>query len=102
MSSLVFDPAALDFLLQNPDGPVGQDLRFRAENITRISEQQAGEIVHRGFQGQRIVGYEIRNGDEGLEAVIGVDGGRIGDYLIAKDVREGRPFTQATQAGIHR
>lgn len=101
MSSLVFDPAALDFLLENPEGPVGQDLRRRAENITRLAQQQAGEIIHRGVFGASIVGYEIRSGENGLEALIGCDAGRIGEYLALKDVREGRPFTAATQAGLH-
>ena len=99
--SVIFDESALNFLLQDPAGPIGIDLRRRSENIVRQAEVNAREIIHQGFDPAQIIGYEIVNGDMGLESRIGVDGGRIGDYLVEKDAREGKPFTNAVQQELH-
>lgn len=73
--SVTLNEVALRFFLDSEQGPVGTDLRERAENVTRLAEQNAsGDIIgidtgdlHSGIR------YELRQGEEGLEAVIGTD-----------------------------
>lgn len=98
--SLVFNEQALKHLLQDPDGPVGRDLRRRAENITELVRDNATRVLQR--MPREIVQYEIRNGDDGLEAVIGVSGsGRWSSYLAAKEQREKVIFAPALAQGLH-
>ena len=97
--SLVFNEAALNFLLENPAGPVGLDLRRRAENITSLVRDNATKIIEEMDPG--LIQYEIRSGEDGLEAVIGVEGvGRMSTYLAAKERREAVIFAPALAAGL--
>ena len=97
--SLVFNEAALDFLLENPAGPVGLDLRRRAENITRLVRANATKILEEMDPG--LVDYVIVSGDDGLQAIIGVEGtGRYSSYLAAKEKREAVVFAPALAAGL--
>jgi hypothetical protein len=106
--SVIFDQAALNFLLQDPAGPTGLMLERVSENIIRGARQRADFI----FQNKPIdpsdyIGYDIRNGDNGLEAVFGAEGGpgSIGYYLAEKDANpsEGqmRIFTESVQEELH-
>ena len=98
--SLVFNEAALNFLLESPDGPVGRDLERRVINITQLVRDNATKILEQ--MPPEIVGYEIVNGDDGLAAIIGVQGaGRWSSYLAAKEAREAVVFAPALQQGLH-
>jgi hypothetical protein len=98
MSVTLFEPS-LRFLLEDQDGPVGIDLRRRAEIITRLVEQNAQHIIIQMPDG--IVGYEISNGDLGLQAEIGLTGsGRWSNYLASKEIREGVVFRPALDQGL--
>ena len=97
--SLVFNEAALNFLLENPAGPVGLDLRRRAENITQLVRDNATKILEQ--MPPELVRYEISSGDDGLQAIIGVEGtGRWSSYLAAKERREAVIFAPALAAGL--
>jgi hypothetical protein len=98
MSVTLFEPA-LRFLLEDQDGPVGIDLRRRAEIITRLAEANVQHIITTAPDG--IVGYEISNGELGLQAEIGVVGeGRWSSYLASKELREGVVFRPALAQGL--
>lgn len=100
MGAVTLNQAALNFLLENPAGPVGQDLRRRAENVTVLLRDGATTILE--AMPPDLIQYQIRSGDAGLEAVVGVvGGGRWSDYLVAKEAREGKPFAPALQQGLH-
>lgn len=97
--SLIFNEAALNFLLENPAGPVGQDLRRRAEAITDLVRANATKILEQ--MPPELVQYEISSGDDGLQAVIGVEGvGRWSTYLAAKEEREAVIFAPALAQGM--
>jgi hypothetical protein len=99
VSGLVFNEAALDFLLENPAGPVGLDLRRRAEAITDLVRANATKILEQ--MPPDTVQYEIVSGEDGLEAIIGVEGtGRWSSYLAAKERREAVIFAPAIAAGL--
>jgi hypothetical protein len=98
MSVTLYEPA-LRFLLEDPDGPVGIDLQRRSEIITRLVEQNVQFIITTAPDG--IVGYQITNGDLGLQSEIGVVGsGRWSNYLASKEVREGVIFRPALDQGL--
>lgn len=98
---LTFNEAALNFLLENPAGPVGLDLRHRAENITDLVRANATKILEEMDPG--VIDFEIVNGDDGLAAIIGVRGaGRWSTYLAAKEQREAVVFAPALAQGLHR
>lgn len=97
--SLVFNEAALHFLLENPAGPVGQDLRRRAEVITDLVRANATKVLE--MLPPETIQYEITSGDDGLQAVIGVEGvGRWSTYLAAKEQREAVIFAPALAQGL--
>lgn len=84
-------------------GPVGRDLRRRAETITAIAEVNAsGDII--GIESGALhsgVRYEIREGPEGIEAVIGTDANRDGFSYPAYWDQNGRPWlTSALRDGL--
>jgi hypothetical protein len=99
--SVILDEAALDFVLESPDGPIGRDLERRSENIVREVRADARQIIHTGFDPTQIIGYEIVSGQDGLESRIGVSDGRIGEYLVEKDARELKPFTSGLERGFY-
>jgi hypothetical protein len=84
--SVILNQAALDFLLQNPAGPVGLNLRRRAEVITGNYEAVIGVIWENQDEGLRPqADYDIAVGDEGLRAIIGIPfHGRISEYMGRK------------------
>ena len=98
MSVTLFEPS-LRFLLEDQDGPVGMDLQRRSEVITRLVQQNAQHIIIQMPDG--VVGYEISNGDLGLQAEIGLKGGgRWSEYLAAKELREQVVFAPALDQGL--
>ena len=90
MGNLVFNEAALNFLLENPDGPVGRKLDRVANHIAGRYEAVIGVVWENRDPGlQPNVDYEVGNGDNGLQAIIGItDSRRIGEYMAEKMVRE--------------
>lgn len=99
--SLVFNEAALNYLLNDPEGPVGQDLQRRSENITALVKENATKILEQ--MNPDIVQFTISSGDDGLQSVIGVEGtGRWSSYLAAKEKREAVVFAPALAQGLHR
>jgi hypothetical protein len=88
--SLTFNEAALNNLLESPDGPLGQKLRFVSETI----EANYQAVVAKIWENQSAlarpgVGFHISSGDFGLQSEIGIDGfGRVADYMAAKFQRE--------------
>jgi len=101
MAGLVFNEAALRFLLEDPDGPVGRDLERRSINITELVKENATKILEK--MNPDLVQYVITSGDDGLQSVIGVEGtGRWSSYLAAKEEREAVIFAPALAEGLHR
>lgn len=97
--SVILNEAALHFLLEDPAGPVGLDLRRRAENITELVRANATKILEQ--MDPQVIQYEISSGDNGLQAVIGVEGvGRWSSYLAAKEEREAVIFAPALAQGL--
>jgi hypothetical protein len=97
--SLVFNEAALRFLLEDEAGPVGQDLRRRAEAITDLVRANATKILEQ--MSPDVVQFEISTGEDGLQAIIGVEGtGRWSSYLAAKEKREAVIFAPALAQGL--
>ena len=100
MGNLVFNEAALKFLLEDPDGPVGRELQRVSENITQLVKDNAHKILEQ--MNPDIVMFEISNTDDGLQSVIGVEGtGRWSSYLAAKEERERVIFAPALAVGLH-
>lgn len=96
---LTFNEAAMHFLLEDPAGPVGLDLRRRSESITELVRANATKILEQ--MNPDIIQYAITSGDNGLQAVIGVEGtGRWSSYLAAKEEREAVIFAPALAAGL--
>lgn len=84
-------------------GPVGRDLRRRAETVTALAEQNAsGDII--GIESGALhsgVRYEIREGADGIEAVIGTDANKDGFSYPAYWNENGRPWlTNALRDGF--
>ncbi len=90
MANLVFNEAALNFLLQDPAGPVGRRLNIVANHIAGRYEAVIDVVweMRDPFLKPQ-VDYDIVNADFGLEAVIGItDGGSISQEMADKMVDE--------------
>lgn len=88
--SLVFNEAALNFLLQDPDGPIGRKLERVSNHIAGRYEAVIGVVWENQdpFLQPR-VDYDIGNGANGLQSVIGiVDEGSLSEYMAHKMVDE--------------
>ena len=86
--SVLLNESALQFLLENPAGPVGIDLMQRSEVIVRNGESIAALIIEDAFIRPN-VDYEISNSDLGLQSVIGIPySGSVSEYLALKFDRE--------------
>lgn len=97
--SVTLNEAALRFMLEDPAGPVGADLRRRSENVTALVRQNAQRIIR--TLPADVVEYEIQSSEEGLRSVIGIKGsGRWSEYLAAKEAREAVIFAPALDAGL--
>lgn len=84
--SITLNEIAIQRLLESPEGPVGRDLRRRAEVVASAASRNAARIVP---QAGAYVGYDIRSDSQGLVATVGTDGsGRIALYLESKAIRE--------------
>ncbi len=88
--SLTFNEAALNNLLQSPDGPLGQKLRFVSETIEANYQGVVGKVwENQSALARPNVGFDITSGDFGLQSEIGIaDHGRVSDYMAAKFQRE--------------
>ncbi len=88
--SIVFNEAALANLLQSPDGPIGQKLRFVSETIEANYDAAVGKVwENQSALSRPNVGFHISSGDLGLQSEIGIaDAGRVTDYMAAKFDRE--------------
>jgi hypothetical protein len=93
------------FLLESELGPVGRDLRRRAENVTEEATQNAsGDVIgiltgdlHSGIR------YEIQDTGDGLQAVVKTDAEHNGFAYPAWHDRNGRPWlTNALRDGLGR
>ena len=104
MTVRLFEPA-LTLLLDSEAGPVGQDLRRRAENVTADAEVNAsGQIIgietgdlHSGIR------FVVESGGDGLQAVVRTDAEHGGFAYPAYWDRNGRPWlTNALRDGFDR
>lgn len=95
--------AALFQLLESENGDVGEDLRRRAENVTRIAEVKAsGTIIgidsgdlHSG------ISYTIAEDERGLYASVGSAAEHRGFHYPTWHDRNGRPWlSTALQDGF--
>lgn len=78
---------ALAALLHSREGPVGQLVERRAQEITAAALRNAAVIMHRQPSVVSAIDYRMVSG---TEAVVGIrNDGRISEYLAAKAVREG-------------
>lgn len=84
--SLIFNEAALLFLLESPEGPVGRRLDRVANHVAGRYEAVVGVVwENRDPSIQPKVDYDVRTAEDGLEAVIGItDGGSISRYMAEK------------------
>lgn len=84
----------LRLLLDSELGPVGRDLRRRAEAVvTQADINASGDII--GIESGALhsgVRYEIQSGPEGLEAVVGTDANKDGFSYPAWHDQNGRPW----------
>ena len=101
--SVILNGPALAFLLESENGPVGRDLRRRAEQVTALAEQNAsGPIIgiesgdlHSGIR------FEIKQDAEGLFATIGTDARHGGFAYPTFWDSSGRPWlTNALRDGF--
>jgi hypothetical protein len=104
--SVRLNEAALHFLLEDEAGPVGIDLRRRAQNIAVIYRQNVMNIVPAFGEHGGDVDFAIEDSDDGLRAVIGINPGdsessRMADYLAAKVEREPEKAANAVAEGNH-
>ena len=99
--TVTLNEVALKALLESENGPIGRDLRRRAENVTARAEQNAsGPIIgirtgnlHSGIR------YEIQDGPV---ATIGTDANKRGFFYPAFWDRSGRPWlTEALREGFN-
>ena len=98
--SLVFNEAALHFLLEDEAGPVGLELDRISKNVTELVRDNATRILEQ--MPRDVVDYVVSSGDDGLQSVIGVEGtGRWSSYLAAKEERERNIFAPALAEGLH-
>ena len=98
--ALVFNEAALHFLLEDEAGPVGLELDRVSQNITELVRDNATKII--AEMPRDTIDYLVSSGDNGLQSVIGVEGtGRWSSYLAAKEERERNIFAPALDAGLH-
>jgi len=90
MANLIFNEAALNNLLESPDGPLGQKLRFVSETVEANYEDVVAKIwENQSALARPNVTFHITSGDFGLQSEIGIaDSGRIADYMGAKFQRE--------------
>lgn len=101
--SVTLNGPALAFLLESENGPVGLDLRRRAEQVTALASQNAsGPII--GIQTgdlQSGIRYEIQNDSQGLFATIGTSARHFGfAYPAWWDKFGGKPWlTEALRDG---
>lgn len=88
--SLLFNEAALTNLLQSPDGPLGQRLRFVSQDIAANYDGVVSKVwENQSALAKPTVGYHLSFGDFGLQAEIGIsDNGRVAQYMGAKFGRE--------------
>ena len=85
---------ALAALLHSREGPVGQLVERRAQEVTAAAQRNAAVIMHRQPSVVSAIHYEMTSG---TEARVGIrDEGPISEYLAAKAVREGK------QGWLHR
>jgi hypothetical protein len=99
--NVTLNEAALRYLLEDPAGAVGLDLRRRSENVTALVRENVNKVMWRTPAAAEAVGYEIVTGDDGLVSIIGLRGaGRWADYLAAKEAREAVIFAPALDAGL--
>jgi len=74
-------------------------LRRRAEAITDLVRANATKILEQ--MSPDVVQFEISTGEDGLQAIIGVEGtGRWSSYLAAKEKREAVIFAPALAQGL--
>lgn len=85
--NIVLNETALQLLLESEAGPVGREIRERAERVLEGSRRRVGIIMQRSSVNVAAdVDLELR---PDLSAVIGIrDVGSISRYLAAKEARE--------------
>jgi hypothetical protein len=78
---------ALEKLLASREGPVGQLVERKGQDVTVVARRNAASIMHRYPSAAEAIDYRMVSG---TEAVVGIrDEGPISKYLAAKAVREG-------------
>lgn len=95
--SVILNEPALRIFLDSEAGPIGQDLRRRSENVTRLAgENAAGAVI--GIETgdlQTGIRYEIVADANGIHAEIGTDARHGGFAYPAFHDRNGRPWLTA-------
>lgn len=101
--TVVLNEAALRRLLTDPSGPVGDDLRRRAETVEELARSNASGAVIGIRTGDLIGGIqsEVREGEDGLEAVVRTPAEHGGFFYPAFHDQNGRPWlTEALRDGF--
>lgn len=85
--NVTLNESALRALLESERGPIGQEIRKRAETVVEVARQNVNVIMARSpINVSPDVDFEIR---PDLSAVIGIrNTGSITQYLAAKEGRE--------------
>ena len=105
MASLVFNEAALKFLLESPAGPVGLDLQRRSENIAAIYEQNVARYLPSFVEQGGSIDFVIVSDSEGLQSIIGINAGhgsdRFAENVAKKVLKEPDKATDAVAQGLY-
>lgn len=96
--SVILNEVALVALLESPTGPVGDDLRERAEKVQAAYQTRVNIIIENPTI-RPTVEYEIETDAQGLYAVVGLpDQGKVAEYLDVKIAREGHHLNALREA----
>lgn len=73
-------------LFSNPSGPVGRFVQEKAVEVQAAAQTNIEQIIHRNTSlVSGAIGVNLREGEDGIEAVVGViHGGSVTEYLDEK------------------
>ena len=81
--TVTLNQAGIQALFADPTGPVGREVGRLAQELTVVAQGNVNEIMHRNPVVD--IGFNLQEGPEGIQAVIGVvDGGSASDYIDEK------------------
>jgi hypothetical protein len=92
--SVVLNELAIDHLFNDPTGPVARRLQLLTDQ-TAVAATDNAQVIMKGNLPPGAISSQLRLGPDGLEGAVILDGGRISDYLRAKERKEENIFRAA-------